>query len=289
MLFSRFPSLESPQRQARRGNSTGDDSRRVRCWWEVGPDQIGRDKRWAPFAKGGEYSPYCADVYLVVAWDERRRTFEGFHGRAGRMIERPESLDFFFRAGLTWPRRSTSGFGLRVLPAGCIIADKGPAIFFNNGEELAALGVLFSQTYQRLIEISLAAGEETQSGTAGRSYEVGLIQRLPWPEFSAEDLEVLTEDVRSIFLGVREADTANETAKLFVSPFSCRYATIPEAANQWQRARESFCLKARRTSGCHRGKSSEDAVQWRAKPHAFDHWRCPNIVVSSSQGIARGI
>jgi hypothetical protein len=34
-------------------------------------------KRWVPFAKGGEYSPYYADIHLVVNWD----------GRAGRFKE----------------------------------------------------------------------------------------------------------------------------------------------------------------------------------------------------------
>ncbi len=241
-LFSRLPSFESQTRQARRGASTGDDSRRVRCWWEVRPEQIGRIRRWVPFAKGGAYSPYYADVYLLVGWDEKRRTFEGFYGRVGRMIERPEALDFFFRAGLTWPRRSTSGFGIRVLPAGCVIADKGPAVFVTDGSELATLAVLFSQSYQRLIEISLAAGEETQSGTAGRSYEVGVIQRLPWPEFTSAELSRLAEQVRPLVASVRNADLVDETTKSFIGPVALRARTLHEAALDWQRDRESSCV-----------------------------------------------
>jgi hypothetical protein len=238
-LFSRFPRFESAERQARRGASTGDDTRRVRCWWEVRPDAIGRSRRWVPFAKGGAYSPFYADIHLLVGWDELRRTFEGFYGRTGRMIERPEALDFFFRSGLTWPRRSTSGFGIRVLPAGCVIADKGPAVFVKDGSELAILGMLFSQTYQRLVEVSLAAGEETQSGTASRSYEVGVIQNLPWPPLSQTDREQIAGLVSAIVNSVRARSTNDETARWFVRPIMSPEGGFEEAANQWQRATES--------------------------------------------------
>src|SRR5437660_9208749 len=47
-LFRELPPFESEGREARRGASTGDDSRRVRLWWEVSPSAIGRSKRWVP-------------------------------------------------------------------------------------------------------------------------------------------------------------------------------------------------------------------------------------------------
>jgi hypothetical protein len=128
-LFVELPRFESEGRTAKRGPSTGDDSRRVRAWWEVNPATIGRSHRWVPFSKGGSYSPYYADIHLLVAWDESRHTFLDFWGRPGRMIERPEVVGFFFQPGLTWPRRTQRGIGVRVYPAGCIFADKGPVIF----------------------------------------------------------------------------------------------------------------------------------------------------------------
>jgi hypothetical protein len=122
-LFTELPRFEGSGRTAKRGPSTGDDSRRVRAWWEVSTATIGRSHRWVPLSKGGSYSPYYADIHLLVAWDESRRTFLDFWGRPGRMIERPEALEFFFRPGLTWPRRTQKGISVRVYPAGCIFAD----------------------------------------------------------------------------------------------------------------------------------------------------------------------
>ncbi len=63
-LFIDFPPLEGNGAEVRQGLATGDDFRFVRAFWEVDPRRIARskeetrqDKRWCPFAKGGEYSP----------------------------------------------------------------------------------------------------------------------------------------------------------------------------------------------------------------------------------------
>ena len=41
--------------------------------------------------------------------------------------------------------------------AGAVFADKGSACFVEPGHEYAALGILFSQAFQRLMEVALAA------------------------------------------------------------------------------------------------------------------------------------
>ena len=38
----------------------------------------GRKIRWVPFSKGGGFSPFYYDVHLVVDWDDKRNTFNGF-------------------------------------------------------------------------------------------------------------------------------------------------------------------------------------------------------------------
>ena len=72
-LFTDLPQLEGSAAEARQGLATGDDFRFVRTFWEVDPMRIARTadetregRRWSPFAKGGEYSPYWSDVHLVV-------------------------------------------------------------------------------------------------------------------------------------------------------------------------------------------------------------------------------
>lgn len=60
--FARLPAFESVGQTVKQGLATADDFRFVRAWWEVS------GQRWYPFAKGGAYSPFYADVYLTVKW-----------------------------------------------------------------------------------------------------------------------------------------------------------------------------------------------------------------------------
>ena len=174
-LFADHPSLEGRGAEVRQGLATGDDFRFVRAFWEVDPSRVARSrdetrtgKRWAPFAKGGEYSSCWADIHLVVDWKddgERIRAHDG---------ARPQNTQFFFRPGLTWPLRTNSGFGIRVLPAGVVTGHKGPAVF-PQADPLAVLGWLKSRLIQGCIDVMVAAGEEV-SGGVPRSYEVGLLK-----------------------------------------------------------------------------------------------------------------
>ena len=90
-LFTKLPPFETEGRWARLGAHGSNDFRYVRCWWEVDCTQPHGLGEWRAFAKGGMFSPFYADIHLVVDWEPRRSTFLGFFGRPGREIERPES------------------------------------------------------------------------------------------------------------------------------------------------------------------------------------------------------
>jgi hypothetical protein len=218
-LFRELPVLEGHGAEARQGLATGDDPRFVRAFWEVDPRGVARNlvetehgKRWCPFAKGGEYSPYWADIHLVVDWEhdgERLRKYQG---------SRVQNAKYFFRGGLTWPLRTASGFGPRILPSGCVFGHKGPAVVAD--EPQALLGWLTSRVASALIAASQPAGDETSSGTASKSYEVGLIQKLPWPGpmISPETLSVTARSTSQIVDRRRSIDAYDETSRLFVAP-----------------------------------------------------------------------
>ena len=127
-LFVELPPIEGNAADVRQGLATADDFRFVRAFWEVDPVRVGRSreetlqgKRWVPFAKGGDYSPYWADIHLAVDWEDDGKRLREFDGAVIR------NERYYFQPGLTWPRRTNSGFGVRVLPGGSIFADKGPA------------------------------------------------------------------------------------------------------------------------------------------------------------------
>ena len=216
-LFSDHPSLEGQGAEVRQGLASGDDFRFVRAFWEVDPQDIGRSldetkagKRWVPFAKGGEYSPFWADIHLVVDWQDDGELIRAYDG------SRPQNTQFYFRPGLTWPLRTNSGFGIRVFPAGAIFAHKGPAVIPYN-DPCISMGWLTSRVMQACMDAMVAAGEEVTSGGASRSYEVGLVKNLPWVSALKTD-SVVSSLTREIAEVRRCADIGNETTRLFQAP-----------------------------------------------------------------------
>ncbi len=225
--FARLPAFEGEGRTARLGGSTKNDFRFLRVWWEIsGQLPVVSGKKWFPFAKGGAFSPFFADVYLVVNWLSNAREIE-----AELLMKFPylgDSADFvlhrnhpYLRPGLTWPRRTTSGLGLRVMPVGCIFADKGPAAFVavdDPNSLLALLALTNSSAYGLLVSLQLAAAD-----AAARSYEVGVIQKTPVPALSAERQATLAALAQRAWSLKRTLDTIEETSHAFLLPAALRH------------------------------------------------------------------
>ncbi|MCG5549212.1 BREX-1 system adenine-specific DNA-methyltransferase PglX [Halorhodospira halochloris] len=210
--FVRLPRFQDEGRTVKQGLATADDFRFVRLWWEIETSSF--ENKWAPFAKGGAYSPYYADIYLAVNLANAAAEMDAF---SGSVIRNPK---YYHRPGLTWPRRTTSGLSLRAMPAGCIFADKGPAAFvaYDYPEELLALLALAnSHAFGLLVALQLAAGD-----AAARSYEVGVIQRTPVPELTTVQQELLAELARTAWSLKRKLDTTTETSHAFLLPVALR-------------------------------------------------------------------
>ncbi len=219
--FRRLPAFEGDGRTVKQGLATADDFRFVRAWWEIG--RAGTPK-WFGFAKGGAYSPFYADVYLVVNWVQggagiKNNLNEKGSVRSNVWMLKDTAPNFFFRPGITWPRR-TNGLSFRVMPAGCVFADKGPAVFVaqDNQAELLALSCLLnSRAFGLLVAVQLARVELAQS------FEVGLIQQTPIPPLTTNHWSLATLARRAWSLK-RTLDTINETSHAFVLPFALQQA-----------------------------------------------------------------
>ncbi|MDI6720699.1 MAG: hypothetical protein QMD46_13935, partial [Methanomicrobiales archaeon] len=126
-LFADLPPFEGNGRTIKQGLATADDFRFVRAWWEVDPTrtvsgtsettpdefraQTFAGKKWVPFAKGGEYSPYYADIHLVVNWGNDGEEIKSYiNPETGKQYSRPQNTDYYFRPGLTWSLRTQLGF-----------------------------------------------------------------------------------------------------------------------------------------------------------------------------------
>ncbi|HPK71554.1 MAG TPA: hypothetical protein PLN93_06410, partial [Vicinamibacterales bacterium] len=196
------------------GTGTLDDSRFLRQWFET---HLAADSRWIPFAKGGAFSQYYFDHYLSINWADQGAELKSWittrYG-GGHWARNVRSTEYYFRPGLTWPRR-TNGLSFRAMPAGSIFGDKGPAAFVegDSPDELLALSaILNSSSFGYLMSVQLARTELAQS------YEVGLIQQTPVPDRSTESTATLASLARRTWSLKRSLDTTNETSHAFILP-----------------------------------------------------------------------
>lgn len=228
-IFETMSAFESLGRAARQGGVTGEDFRFLRLAWER-PLRCATE-RWAPFAKGGSYSPFYCDIPLYVWWDFDRNTFWGFTGLKHRPSLQPASFPFYFRPGLTWPLR-TNGLSIRLLPRGCVFGHKGPAAFVEDDHPDALLSLcalVNSEAFGALVAVQLARTELAQS------FEVGLIQQTPVPDLVAGDRAHLADLARRSWSLTRQLDTRTENSHVFNLPalVQAKGTTLADRADTW--------------------------------------------------------
>ena len=208
--FGRLPPFESDTRSAAVGLQTSDDFRFVRAGWEVAPASM--NERWFPFAKGGTYSPYYADVFLGVNWEARGHEMKAWAGSLyneshwSRILKNTHLIG---RPGLTWPLRGVR-ISTQAVPAGCVFSVAGK-MAFTRPEELNTFLAIFNSTPFAYLVRCLSDAVRIQ-------FEVGLIQQTPIPQISSKGRGLLEADGRRAWSVKRSLDTVNETSHAFILP-----------------------------------------------------------------------
>lgn len=232
--FVQLPPFESEGRTVKQGLATADDFRFVRAWWEIMAQDATYERettlegrRWVPFAKGGEYSPYYADIPMVVNWQ--------YDGEELRKFERSyiRNEGFYFRPGLTFPRR-TKRFCPKVLPTGGIFGHGGQTAFSPKDAD-ALLGLLGSSTCQFLVTLFLGTSPQDQGGT-NPQFETGMIQKIPVAHFaSAEKNQLQSLTIRSVEIK-RGLDRGDEVSHVFHLPalLLIKALTLTKQLEGWQ-------------------------------------------------------
>ena len=187
-LLSREEVLEPTTATVRQGMATFDNFRFLRLRWEVAPARIGRDQ-WEPLAKGGAFSFYLSNLHLLLNWTRDGAELSAVNiAHNGQDAQVRQASDYWRRPGLTYSYRSQRGFSARILPAGCIVAAKGPAILSQSDvAPLYLLGWINSRLIRWLIELQANAHE----------YKAGIAKRLPWVAPSGDSLPALLRDTEA--------------------------------------------------------------------------------------------
>ena len=126
-----------------KGNTTFDDFRFLRLWWEIPPKANHID--WKVYRSGGNYQPYFASSTLRLDWrnegQEARQVNTCRHGSDAQVMQ---SSKLWYQRGLAYPRVG-SGIGVRVAQEGEIFSGNSVFIYLDDLRHLyTLLGVLNS-------------------------------------------------------------------------------------------------------------------------------------------------
>lgn len=141
--------------QAKKGITTGDNSKFIRFWWEVSSNRreiskkVDEHTKFKPHAKGGERRKWFGNHYEVLAYDDdsvnQMKQNKGF---------RHDGVAFFGKQGITWSDVTSGGVSVRLLPEGFTFNNASPAAFFSNHTEmLVGLSLINSSLGQVFLNI----------------------------------------------------------------------------------------------------------------------------------------
>lgn len=135
------------------GNTTFDNERFLRLWWEVETSEI--HKNWFRYEKGGRYQPFFSPPALLIDWcGDGKEMRAAEHLRYGTDARSIQSITKWFQPGLTYPRVSSIGFGPRIMAAGSIFSTESISIFPREAKwSLAILSLAASTWGQDFVDI----------------------------------------------------------------------------------------------------------------------------------------
>jgi type II restriction/modification system DNA methylase subunit YeeA len=175
--------------EAKQGLITGDNDRFLRLWHEVSygnssvasssrADAQQSSKTWFPFQKGGEYRKWYGNHHYFVNWKDDGKSIRSFFDHNGKLRSRPQSLDYYFKAGVTWTSVTISTFNCRFSPGGFIYSEPGPILYAEDSSlTLELCAFLNSKPADHLLQLVAPA----------MHYNQGHISCLPNPKISNED------------------------------------------------------------------------------------------------------
>jgi hypothetical protein len=216
-LFADCEILETVAKP-RVGLQTGENSRFLRYWWEVGASAVKVDtpnrreavksgSKWFPYNKGGSPVSWSSGQKNVVNWSSDGAEIRTIGIEKGKIRSRPQNTDFYFLRGVTWSDVSSKGFAARLAPGGFIHDVKGMTCFPSEKNTFSILGLLNS----RIVRFLVSALNPTIS------YQVGDIERLPVPNERSQKIDDL---VNKCVEFTRQDCRENESTPYFKNPLN---------------------------------------------------------------------
>jgi hypothetical protein len=204
-IFQSSPSM-SDRLSPKQGLATGDNDRFIRFWHEVDFDKIATSAasrteaeasgcKWFPHLKGGDFRKWYGNIEYVVNWEDDGAELRDFKDERGKLRSRPQGVDGYFKACLTWSDVTSGDNSFRYSRAGFIPNVIAPVAYAD----------------ERTIEVALAAANTDffnyiiKALNPSIHFHIGYFSSLPYPlKLESADLGFVSE---LIDLSIRDWDT----------------------------------------------------------------------------------
>ncbi|MFW9875684.1 MAG: BREX-1 system adenine-specific DNA-methyltransferase PglX [Candidatus Thorarchaeota archaeon] len=166
-LFLDYPEIDPKFVKTGGGLESGNAKRFQRYHWEIKKENIGQNKKWVPFANGGQYSPYFRPILEIIKWENsgyeiKNHYFPKGHKNEGKRRSSIRNKKYYFKEGLTWGKRGKY-INISHLPRGCIFSKEGQLMYPKNKEDTwYIMGLVNSKLIQ--YTLNTYCGQHKQCG-----------------------------------------------------------------------------------------------------------------------------
>lgn len=201
-------------------NKTGDNDTYLREFWEVDNRNVGVNKKWLFYAKGGAYRKWAGNLWEVINWSDEARAH--YHADPACRIVK-EYL--WYKKGITWGIIAQIGF--RVLPTYATFDMQGSSVYISD-----------MKYYDSIIAFlnSKVAYEFLQVFNTTLSFQIRDIRNLPFDikEIDMHKAEIDELSQKCVSLSQKEWDDYETSWDFRRHPLLRPASTIEEAYSEWE-------------------------------------------------------
>ena len=198
---------------------TADNNKYLRLFWEIDSKRIGKGKKWAYYAKGGEYRKWYGNIQLVVDISSTAMEYYRNCTTANCLKEK-----YWFQEGITYSAITSSGTGFRYYPpVGGF--DKGGATICYVRDLYYVLGVLNTNMAETVFQVM----------NPTINLQVKDIKALPiiFDESKKQEIELLVKD--NVSISKEDWDSFEVSYDFQINPLvSYGFDKIEDAYKKWE-------------------------------------------------------
>ncbi|MCG2778950.1 MAG: BREX-1 system adenine-specific DNA-methyltransferase PglX [Desulfobacterales bacterium] len=201
------------------GMRTGENTRFLRRWWEIGLNRINRscfsgraslesNLKWYPYNKGSGFCRWYGPSTYIVEWKNngkiiKQNTRQNYPQLGDNLGWKISNEDKYFLSGVSYSSLTASIFSARITPPGYLFDVSGSTVF--GGDNLLVVAVLNSNPGRFFLDLL----------NPTVNFQVGDIARVPMP---ANSSPLLTSLVEKVVLICERDSSAEEITYGFINP-----------------------------------------------------------------------